>query len=85
MRAWHISDSDPAYKLDQALILNSYSRLEKADKHYYCAHPFTYKQEWLNSDFECEQNRRVSIQKMDLRDKNIVEIIAKVIEEGKDK
>lgn len=57
--------------------------LEKADKHYYRAHPFTYKQEWLNSDFECEQNRCVSIQKMDLRDKNIVEIIAKVIEEGK--
>lgn len=78
-------DSDPAYKRDQALILNSYSRLEKADKHDYRAHPFTYKQEWLNSDFECEQNRRVSIQKMDLRDKNIVEIIAKVIEEGKDK
>lgn len=44
--------------------------------------PFTYKQEWLNSGFECEQNRCDSIQKMDLRDKNIVEIIAKVIEEG---
>lgn len=57
--------------------------LEKADKLFSCAHPFTYKQDWLDSGFECEQNRCVSVQKMDLRDKNIVEIIAKVIEEGK--
>lgn len=57
--------------------------LEEADKHYCRAHPFMDKQERLSSGFEREQNRCVSIQKMDLRDKNIVEIIAKVIEEGK--
>lgn len=63
--------------------------LDLTDKVYCCSHPLMYKQDEFvlaisaALDYLCGHSQGFVCRKMDLEEKNIVEMIAKVIEEGK--